>query len=147
MELFAEATGCRDPEIASFYLKGAGNDVARAVNHFFDCPARPDSTLDPAATSTASASSSGHGCSASSRSSLKRQRASGGGHQQALLSFGCERPSWESSAPSSEAEHPTRGVSSKPGAGRTGKFGQHAGARAGAVLSSEWKEIAERCLR
>lgn len=36
MELFAAATGCNDPQVASFFLERAGNNVEIAVNHFLD---------------------------------------------------------------------------------------------------------------
>lgn len=38
MELFAATTGCSDPGVARLYLDQAGNDVSRAINHYFDAP-------------------------------------------------------------------------------------------------------------
>lgn len=98
MELFAEATGCSDPKIACLFLERAGNDVARAVNHFFDSPppkAPPSQQrLNPSRSSTSTSSGSSY-----SNRAPKRQRAGEAHQQQELLSFQRARPPQENCKP------------------------------------------------
>lgn len=133
MELFVAATGCSDPEVASFYLECAGHDPTRAVNHFFDSPlsvASDGATFESGgkassahhgASSSAGAAaavakrSSSIGCSAST--ARKRQRVPGVGGQQDLLMFRHSKPLPEDACgPPSDIEHLEREASLKQGA-------------------------------
>lgn len=133
MELFAAATGCPDPAVACFYLERAGNDVTRAVNHFFDSPttAVGEASGDACSQSTTLSRNAGSG---SSNRSLKRQRATsaGEGKQQQPFVFERIRPSMGGSSSSGTA---------------LGTEHSHARAAAAAAPSAEWTEIAERCVR
>lgn len=133
MELFVAATGCVDPEVASFYLECAGHDPTRAVNHFFDSPlsvASDGATFE----SGGKASSAHHGASSSADAAVgvvkrsssigssdstarKRQRVPGAAGQQDLLMFRHAKPlPNDACGPPSDTEHLEREASLKQGA-------------------------------
>lgn len=152
MELFAAATGCLDPEVASFYLERAGQDLTRAVNHFFDSPvpvASDDATLDSGGkTSSAHRAninsacavgvgnrSTSSGCSDST--ARKRQRVPGAAGQQDLLKFRHEKPLPEGACgPPSDTENLERDASLKQRAGSEESKASHRTAAASATATA-----------
>lgn len=173
MELFAAATGCLDPKVASLYLERAGNDVTRAVNHYLDAPPSTGSLAEAGMHSLMSVAKANNkqnsqtqSSSTSTHSGLKRPR-HGGGVQQEVLSF-------QPSRPRSKLKDQITGFPLSAGMGKrqpeltrdstvqrsenTGSNGRSPGRTgswrekepdAAPVLppSPEWTEIAERCRR
>lgn len=169
MELFAAATGCLDPEVASLYLERAGHDLTRAVNHFFDSPlpvASDDASSSARGATSAAVGvvnrSGSIGCSGST--TRKRQRVPGAAGQQDLLMFRHVKPLPEDACgPPSGIEHLEVDASLKQGAGIEDSKASNgtaaastttAAAAAGAPTpgtavapSAEWTETARRCQR
>ncbi|CAM9568049.1 unnamed protein product [Pylaiella littoralis] len=148
MELFAAATGCSDPKVASFYLLRAGNNVTRAVNHFLDDPsAVGEATGDHGATASGGPIANTQAVSALSRNSirpLKRPRPiSGMGKQQQQFVF--ERTMSQPSMGGSSSSSSSRGLPAATSC--TEHSHDRAAAAAAPAPSVEWKEIAERCMR
>lgn len=174
MELFAAATGCSDPKVASLYLERAGNEVTIAVNHFLDAPppigSLAENGLHPLMSlakadnkqqaRTQSASMIG------TRRDLKRPR-DGGSVQQELLSFQppCPRSNLQDqttgfplsdSNPEQQPEFIRDSMiqrlesmsSYRPSPGATASLRENKHDVAPLwPPSTEWTEIAERCRR
>lgn len=176
MELFAAATGCLDPEVASFYLERAGHDLTRAVNHFFDSPVPVAS--DDAMLESGGKPFSGHGLSnagavgvakrsssvgCSDSTGRKRQRIPGAAGQQGLLKFRHVKSLPEDACrPPSDTENLERDASLKQRAVSEDSMAFHRTAAASATTatagaadpstatvapSAEWTETARRCQR
>lgn len=144
MELFAGATGCSDPSIARLYLERAGNDVTRAVNHFFDSPPGALEETDVIEART----SGGAGSASSSRLSSKRQRVSQKVPRQELLAFQSSRTAGKAALSPGIQQNcgESRDVSSKPERSAAGSAGG-CGLLSATKPSAQWEEVALGCQR
>lgn len=136
MELFAAATGCTDPRVASLFLERAGNNVEIAVNHFLDAPnaAHGGESLNGKSSTTTNSPTRGAKRPRSSKVSQETQ----GHQQQQLLGVGSKGPRQRDTT-----ETVCRGRE---------KVGREASPVDDAAyitprLSAEWREIADRCRR
>lgn len=150
-ELFAAATGCLDPLVASSYLERAGYDLTRAVNHFLDSP-KDDPSASRGQSDYCRSASCGGDDSDPNRS-FKRQRAAmaGGKQQQQLLKFEHARPSLSDTSSSSVAASLgmpfSSGVAEEMHAKPCDSILGAPVPKTTTAPSAGWETIAERCQR